>query len=179
MSSVRTLIPLAVLSALALSACGSSTTAGTEQPSQAASPSVTTYHDVEVRLPVADDAVPGAPAGFVDALRSALKKEWDRYDDDPGCQQVPLFTVERVSDAGFAAVGYNDDPSRTNGKACQGAGGGDEQLWAVRDGAWTKVAEGQDVPDCSRLQAFGMPSSIVGHKCYDATTNKTVHYTHA
>lgn len=177
MSSARFLIPLAG-SVLALGAIASS--AVVAAPASAAHPpTVRNYHALELRLPVARDAVPGAPAGFVPAMRHELRAAWAGFDDDPGCKKVPLITVEKVSSAGFAAVGYNDDPKKAHAEACRGAGGGTAQFWARRDGVWKKVFEGQDVPTCHRLRRYDMPSSIVGHRCYDAAAQKTVRYHHA
>lgn len=130
-----------------------------------------------VRLPVKSTAVPGAPAGFVDGARAELTKQWARYGDQTGCEQVPLLWVQKVSSAGFAAAAYNDDPSQANGSKCQNVGGGAQEFWAVVDGTWKPVIVTQDVPTCAQFEQYSFPSSIVGNKCSQG--GKVVAYSHA
>lgn len=113
----------------------------TVTPTATTAPTVLNFGDdgVAVRLPVKSNAVPGAPSGFIDGARAELTKQWARYGNQAGCEQVPVLWVEKISTAGFAAAAYNDDPSQANGSKCQNVGGGAQEFWAVVGGAWTPV----------------------------------------
>jgi hypothetical protein len=149
---------------------GSSSDARTEQAV------VTTYpKGREVRLPAA--TYTGAPTGLAEAMKAYLTASWSKeYQHQPGCEQVPLLTVWKVSSAGFARLSYHDDGSRAHGPACAGTGGGDEQLWGIVDGTWQVLVEGQDLPLCKTLHRYAVPDAIAGTRCVDETTNKAIPY---
>lgn len=150
-------------------------------PSPTAAPTVLSFgtDGKPVHLPVTADAVPGAPAGFINGARVELSKHWAQFGDQPGCEKVPVLWVEKVSTAGFAAAAYNDDPSQADGSKCQNVGGGTQQFWAVVGNAWKPVIITQAVPACAQFRTYAFPSAIVGTKCYDGATNKVVAYHHA
>jgi hypothetical protein len=194
--AVPTLLATSTVLALGLAGCGSSAvdqaTDAHSAPASTGSPAahaasgaaadtavkavVTGYPaGKRVRLPQA--TYPGAPAGLPDAMHAYLTASWTKsYQKEAGCEQVPLLTVWKVSSAGFARLSYNDDGHRAHAPACDGVGGGDEQIWGIVDGTWQVLVEGQDLPLCHTLHRYAVPDAIAGTKCVDASTNKAVPY---
>jgi hypothetical protein len=139
---------------------------------------VHSYQDLIVTLPVADDAVAGAPAGLTAYLRAVLDKQWAKYGHTAACQKAPQVEVMATRSDGFAYVFRAADPSVENCPDAMADSGGYRAVLKQVDGAWREVMSFQDVPDCSTFEKWSVPSKILvpDDKC--AKGDAVVTYVH-
>ncbi|MEP9383699.1 hypothetical protein [Nocardioides sp. KR10-350] len=161
----------------------SSSAAPTQTPSASSSPTeapggvVHTYKNLTLRLPVADDAVPDAPAGFVAYAREALEQDWKRLGGTPGCKRGAVITVSATRSDGFAYVMRDVDPSLQSCPNAANVAGGYRAVWKD-DGGWKEVLGMQDVPACSDFEKYDVPSALLGMDAQCLKGNKVVPYEH-
>jgi len=140
---------------------------------------VHTYQHLKVTLPVADNAVPAAPAGLTAYLRSVLKKDWGSLGRTAECRKSPTFILDATRADGFAYGSHEINVTPSGG--CEKAatmGGGYRAVWKDVGGTWKEVLAMQDVPDCTEFTKWDVPSAILGKdaQCYDGNTVVAYHH---
>ncbi|HRD60443.1 MAG TPA: hypothetical protein PLZ93_00560 [Nocardioides sp.] len=134
-----------------------------------------TYHGTESRavLPLGADRLRGAPPSFRRFVKQQLRDIWAALGHTPACKTSPIIRVKAVRTDGFATGSVVTRPRRN----CT-AFGGHAAIWAVRHGQWKEVIGHQDLPPCSKLIKFEIPSEIGVHECFESGTNAIVPYEH-
>ncbi|MEX0429633.1 hypothetical protein AB3X52_18600 [Nocardioides sp. DS6] len=140
---------------------------------------VHTYKNLTVRLPVADDAVPSAPTGFISYLRQALESDWKRLGGTPGCKKGGMVTVSATRSDGFAYVMRDVDPSLQSCPKAASMAGGYRAVWKDVDGTWKEVLAMQDVPPCTDFEKWAVPSAILGSDAQCLKGDDVVRYRHS
>lgn len=148
-------------------------------PSAPAGGTVHTYRDLTVRLPVADDAVPDAPAGLTAYLREALTADWKRLGGSAGCKRGGMITVSATRSDGFAYVMRDVDPSLQSCPNAASMAGGYRAVWKSVDGVWKQVLGMQDVPPCSDFEKWAVPSALLGMDAQCLQGDDVVPYKHS
>ena len=126
----------------------------TEKPEESVGVAITKVADV--------DKLKGAPDDFKQFIAGIIAAQVGMGTQDEDCP----FTVgvDKIDTSGFAVGSMT---------SCGGAA----FIWAKRDGLWQQIWGGQDIPACSDLTKFSVPTAIIGDKCYDERNNKVVEYT--
>jgi hypothetical protein len=139
-----------------------SPTPTTTASTSASAEHLTTYQHLVVKLPVGDSAIPGAPAGFTDYVRSALDADWRKLGGTSGCEKAASIQVKRISSLGFAMVSRTIDPAIPTCVEAASFAGGYQAIIGVQDGTWTQLLALQDEPSCAKVEQLGIPRSIYG-----------------
>lgn len=122
---------------------------------------VHTFSDLTLTLPVADDAVPGAPDGLTAYVRELLTQQWDRYGHAKACQKAPQVQVYATRSDGYAYVYRSANPAVESCPDAMGDSGGYRAVLKVNGDSWQQVMSFQDVPTCSEFEKWSVPSAIL------------------
>lgn len=137
------------------------------------SAAVHTYGRLTVNLPVADTAVPDAPAGLTAYLRGLLQKDWRSLGHTRECRKSGTVVLKATSTDGFA-YGTHEMNVTPSGGCMKAAtmGASYRALWKSVGGTWKQVMAMQDVPDCSAFEKLDVPSALLGKdaQCYDGSS---------
>ena len=141
-------------SASADASAGTSSSAATSTP-------VTTYSDKTglLQLPVSNAALPGAPAGLRDFVRTQLKQMWhDQFQDDPGCEGIAQIRVKRTTaTAAYVEAGWG----ATTPTCPQYAGNPSSwAVWGDHGGSWSVTLDGAGLASCSDLVSHAISRAI-------------------
>lgn len=143
------------------SAPASSPVPSSPPASQPTGGTVHTYQDLTLTLPVADDAIAGAPDGLTAYVRDLLTQQWDRYGHAKGCEKAPQLQVYASRSDGFAYVYRSANPAVESCPDAMADSGGYRAVLKVNGGSWQQVMSFQDVPTCSEFEKWSVPSAIL------------------
>jgi len=155
------------------------TTTPTSDGGSTSSPAVRTYRHLSLTLPVADDALPDAPAGLTAYLRGLLQKDWKELGHTRECRSSGVVELRATRADGFAYGTHEINVTPDGG--CEKAatmGGGYRAVWKSVNGTWQQVLAMQDVPDCTQFEKWDVPSAILGKdaQCYDGSDVVVYHH---
>ena len=142
----------AVLTALTLAGCA------LQRPQQVVQ--VTRYNDGKgVPLYVSADAdkLTGAPKDFRAFMQARVRAAIEQ--DDASCGEPPVYSVQTVSEVGFAGGTLSQCGVRN-------------LVWAKAAGRWTEVLRYAGEPRCDDLRERDVPPGITGDNCRDGNGSR-------
>jgi len=150
---------LALISALALSACGTTAPSG---------PKLVTYpgDGVTVTIKNVQTALVATSPEFRAFVTSQLHQLWVDGGSVPGCQGSALISLTAYRSDGFASAG---NEGLFGNDTC--ARGGNSALYARVTGTWKEIGATQSGYDCSDLRRYKVPVAIAGGTCLDPSGN--------